>query len=212
MVYHSIVAPDLVPGFDEREQVVFSIGHLCATGIARKAFDNVVRSIPLVLKEFPSARFVMAGSPGDGFEKLVSLRRELGIEAVLDFPGAIDRRARTEYLRRARVLVQPGAYEGFGLAQLEAMGCGAPVVTSRVGAVSEVVADCGLYCDKNDPKDIAKQVCRLLGDTELWGELSSRGRERAIMKFGRERRRKHIADIIQTVSASANPQEAVFRM
>jgi glycosyltransferase involved in cell wall biosynthesis len=212
MAYHSIVAPELVPGFAEREQVVFSIGHLHAVGIARKGFENVVRSIPLVLKEFPAAHFVMAGRPDDGFEKLVSLRRELGIEAFLDFPGAIDRRTRTEYLRRARVLVQPGTYEGFGLAQLEAMSYGVPVITSRVGAVSEVVADCGLYCDKDDPKDIAKQICRLLGDTELWSELSRGGRERAIMKFGRERRRKQIADIIQTVSASASQQEAVSRL
>jgi len=51
MAYHSIVAPDLVPGFAEREQVVFSIA-IHAIGIARKGFENVVRSIPLVLKEF----------------------------------------------------------------------------------------------------------------------------------------------------------------
>jgi len=56
----------------------------------------VVRSIPLVLKNFLLFASSMAGRPDDGFEKLVSLRRELGIEAFLDFPGAIDRRTRTE--------------------------------------------------------------------------------------------------------------------
>jgi len=209
MAYHSVVAPDVVSGFAEREPLVFSIGHLCTVGIARKGFENVVRCIPFVLEEFPTARFVIAGTPGEGFERLVSLRRQLGIEAFLDFPGAIDRRARTEYLQRTRVLIQPATYEGFGLAQLEAMSYGVPVVTSRVGAVSEVVADCALYCDKNDPKDIARQICTLLGDIQLWGELSRRGRERAMMKFARQRRRQQIADIIQAVLPAANPQEAV---
>jgi glycosyltransferase involved in cell wall biosynthesis len=212
MVYHSVLAPDHVAGVQEREQIVFSIGHLCAIGIARKSFENVVRSIPLVLKEFPSARFVMAGRPGDGFEKLVSLRHTLEIEPYLDFPGAIDSATRAEYLRRARVLIQPGTYEGFGLAQLEAMSYGVPVVTSRVGAVSEVVADCGLYCDKDDPENIAEQICRLLGDAELWIELSRRGRERAITNFSRERRRRQIGDIIRAVSSSVDQEEAVSRV
>jgi len=115
MAYHSIVAPDRVPALTEREQLVFSIGHLCSIGIVRKGFDTVVRAIPLVLKEFPEVRFVMAGKPGKGFETLESMRRDLGIDSRLEFPGAIDWRSRSEYLRRARVLAQQQAMRDLGL-------------------------------------------------------------------------------------------------
>jgi len=85
--------------------------------------------VPLVLERNPDARFVIAGSIGSDFF-LEELAEKLGVSSYISFPGRISNEERTQYYSTARVLAQPSEYEGFGLAQLEAMSYGLPVVTS----------------------------------------------------------------------------------
>lgn len=79
----------------------------------------------------------------------------------------------------AAVLCFPSFYEGFGLPPLEAMACGAPVVTSDRGSLPEVVGEAGLLVDPNDPAAIAAALERVLGDPALAADLRTRGIERA---------------------------------
>lgn len=81
--------------------------------------------------------------------------------------------------RTARCLVFPSHYEGFGLPPLEAMACGCPVVASKTSAMPEVCGDAALYCDPDDPGDIATQLLRLWRDPDLRDQLRAKGRERA---------------------------------
>jgi glycosyltransferase involved in cell wall biosynthesis len=208
MVYHSIVPPPTVTPLAEREPLVFTIGHLVSISIGRKRFDNVVRAIPSVINKRPDVRFVIAGRKGEGFEKLEALASELKVESYVNFPGRIDSKIKAEYLQRAMVLVQPSTYEGFGLAQLEAMGYGVPVITSPAGAVPEVVGGSGLYCDKDDPQDIARNILKLLEDRDLWVRLSQEGRKRATTMFSREARRTMMTKIIDLVLSENKEQRA----
>ncbi|MDQ6700318.1 MAG: glycosyltransferase family 4 protein, partial [Acidobacteriota bacterium] len=122
-----------VAAWSGRENLVFSIGHMYQrASIDRKGFDNVVRAIPLVAQTIPDVRFVMAGTVGGEFY-LDRLAESLNVSGRVTFPGQIDNEARSKYLSQARVLAQPAEFEGFGLAQLEAMIHGLPVVTSPAG-------------------------------------------------------------------------------
>lgn len=80
---------------------------------------------------------------------------------------------------RARALVFPTFYEGFGLPVLEAMACGCPVITSAVGGVPEVGGAAALYVDPHDPSDIAAAITKVMHDDELRATLSDRGRTQA---------------------------------
>jgi glycosyltransferase involved in cell wall biosynthesis len=60
--------------------------------------------------------------------------------------------------RGARCLVYPSLYEGFGLPVLEAMACGAPVVTSRGTAMEEVAGDAAVLVDPQDVSAIAEGI------------------------------------------------------
>jgi phosphatidylinositol alpha-1,6-mannosyltransferase len=191
-------APAQIPAPEGRKPLVFSIGHLFAAAIRRKGFDSLVRAVPLVLDKHPDARFVVAGSIGSGFF-LDDLAEELGVSAYVKFPGRISNEERAQYYSTARVLAQPSEYEGFGLAQLEAMSYGLPVVTSPSGAVPEVVGASGLYCDKDNSSDIARCINALLSDECLWNSLSHSGRERAVTNFSYERRRNEVGRIIDQV-------------
>ncbi len=82
-------------------------------------------------------------------------------------------------MRGARALLFPSLFEGFGLPVLEAMTLGTPVLTSNVTSLPEIAGDATLLVDPFDVSDIAAAIRRLDHDTDLLGELSSRGREQA---------------------------------
>jgi glycosyltransferase involved in cell wall biosynthesis len=78
--------------------------------------------------------------------------------------------------RGALCVAYPSLYEGFGLPVLEAMACGAPVVTSAVGATAEVAGDAAVLVDPNDPEAIAAGIEEALARRT---DLSALGLQRA---------------------------------
>jgi glycosyltransferase involved in cell wall biosynthesis len=81
--------------------------------------------------------------------------------------------------RRARVFVFPSLAEGFGLPVVEAMACGAPVVTSNRSSLPEVAGEAAVLVDPEDPDEIATVVTEVLEDQSLRRRLRDRGFERA---------------------------------
>ncbi len=79
----------------------------------------------------------------------------------------------------ATMFVYPSYFEGFGLPPLEAMQCGAPVITGNRTSLPEVVGDAGLMVDPFDVTAIAEAMQKLLDDRELRQTLSLKGIEQA---------------------------------
>jgi len=80
----------------------------------------------------------------------------------------------------ASVYVQPSHYEGFGLSVLEAMSSGTPVVVSRTNALVEVSGGAAMVADPLNPKDIAKNISKILKDIRLKNRLVKRGFARSL--------------------------------
>jgi glycosyltransferase involved in cell wall biosynthesis len=81
--------------------------------------------------------------------------------------------------RNALLFAFPSLYEGFGLPVLEAMSCGAPVVTSMVSSMPEVGGDCAVYCDPHSVESISQALETVLDDDEKRCGMSRMGMERA---------------------------------
>lgn len=77
------------------------------------------------------------------------------------------------------VFAYPSLYEGFGLPVLEAMSCGAPVVTSDLSSLPEVAGDAAVLVDPRDPAALRDALARLLADPGERARLSAAGRARA---------------------------------
>lgn len=140
----------------------------------QKGVDTAVRALPSLRAEHPDTVLVVLG---EGPE-----RAKLTGDGVY-LPGRVGDIA--EWYRRAEVVVHPVRWEGFGLALLEAMLAGKPVVTSNVSSAPEIVADgeTGLLVPPNDPVRLAEAVSSLLADPARAKAFGRAGLERARSEF-----------------------------
>jgi glycosyltransferase involved in cell wall biosynthesis len=118
---------------------------------------------------------------GDEISKYPNLRRLVHrhqLHQHVRFLGFVPDATLAVLYRLASVFVFPSLCEGFGLPPLEAMALGAPVITSNVSSLPEVVGDAALLIDPLDPGAIALAIERVLGDPGLRAELIRRGHER----------------------------------
>jgi glycosyltransferase involved in cell wall biosynthesis len=133
----------------------------------RKDVPTLVAAFARVADRHPDALLVLAGGAGWG---------AAAVEGAIASSGAADRVLRTGYvddevvpplLRRATAVVYPSLYEGFGLPALEALACGAPLVTSSGTAMEEVAGGAAVLVSPGDVAALADAV-----DAELAGRSS----------------------------------------
>jgi N-acetyl-alpha-D-glucosaminyl L-malate synthase BshA len=122
---------------------------------------------------------------GDGPDRAAVAARvtALGLDADVEFLG--ERVDLPAVLRDADLFVLPSETESFGLAALEAMACGVPVVASAVGGLPEVIPDgeVGALCPLGDVEAMAAAAIRILGDPALHRRLSRAARRLAESRY-----------------------------
>jgi glycosyltransferase involved in cell wall biosynthesis len=122
---------------------------------------------------------VIAGKRGWLTETIEQRAASAGIAERVRFTGYVDDADLPALLSGSHAFVFPSLYEGFGMPVLEAMACGAPVLTSTTSSLPEVAGDAALLVDPHDTQAIASALARLADDATLCDELRRRGRERA---------------------------------
>ncbi len=131
-----------------------------------KRVEDAIKTFAMVLKERP-AKLLMIG---DGPERpnAEELCRCLGIFHEVRFLGKQEQM--DEILSISDLFLLPSQYESFGLAALEAMACGVPVISTNAGGLPEINVQgvTGFLSDVGDVEDMAKHALELLeSDTRL---------------------------------------------
>ena len=149
-----------------------------------KRVEDVVEIFARVLGEIPS-RLVLVGDGPDLPRARVRVE-ELGIRDRVVFLGEYT--PVQELLSCSDLFLLPSMSESFGLAALEAMACGSPVVASRVGGLPEVIMDgeTGYLCEAGDIDEMAAASIKILSDDKHRKELSDAGRAFAVKHFSSE--------------------------
>ncbi|MEJ7762595.1 MAG: glycosyltransferase family 1 protein [Thermomicrobiales bacterium] len=148
----------------------------------RKGLTTLLRAFALVASAVPHD-LVLVGAAG-----WMNMSFD---QALAGLPSPVRTRVRLEgfvpaadlpsWYGAADVFAYPSLYEGFGLPVLEAMACGAPVVTSAVSALPETSGDAALLVPPGDAAALADAIRRILGDVPLAVDLSGRGVARAAL-------------------------------
>jgi glycosyltransferase involved in cell wall biosynthesis len=128
-----------------------------------KNLGLVLRALATLGAESERLQLVLVGRKDAGaFEEFRALASALGLEGRVVTPGYVSRDELAALMSGADAFVYPSRYEGFGLAPLEAMACGAPVVASAVASLPEVVGEGGVLVPSAEPGDWAAALREVL--------------------------------------------------
>ena len=148
-----------------------------------KGLDILLRAIAL-LNDGAGANLIIVGGSLEKdaeLERLNALANNLGISDIVTFIGSVDQEHLPNYYSAADVFVLPSWYESFGLAALEAMSCGTPVVVSRVGGLTTFVehGKTGYLVPWRCPEAFARSLEVLLENPPLRKAMGSAARNKA---------------------------------
>jgi glycosyltransferase involved in cell wall biosynthesis len=145
----------------------------------RKNAAGAVEAFAAAGAQLRGLRLLLVGSDGHGAQGLEARIEALGLgHRVRIVSHAPDWQVGV-LLQRARALLFPSRYEGFGLPVLEAFAAGTPVIASTDPSVLEVSGGAALHADAEDAQGLGAHLGRVVEDADLRDALVTRGRRRA---------------------------------
>ncbi len=157
------------------ERAVFYLGSV----EPRKNLITLIEAFTRVCQTDTHARLYVGGGLAWKYEAILTRAHQLGIGNRVTFLDAVAPEELPLWFAACDVFVYPSLYEGFGMPVLEAMACGAPIVSSNVTSLPEVVGDAGILVSPTDVDALADAIARVLTDDGLRAELRSRSLQRA---------------------------------
>lgn len=142
----------------------------------RKNIPNLLQGYAILKsRQKTVSKLVLAGQKGWLSEESFAAIEGLGLQEDVIWLGGVPFNELPALYNRAKILVYPSLYEGFGFPPLEAMACGTPTITSDRGALKEIAGEAALYVNPDEPESIAAGLQKLLSDENLYQTLRERG-------------------------------------
>ncbi|MEM5882633.1 MAG: glycosyltransferase family 4 protein [Candidatus Aenigmatarchaeota archaeon] len=173
-------------GIKEGEKVIFFIGRLTWV----KGIRNLIKAMPIVLKDFPESKLIILGK-GEEYSELLELSKKLGISDKVKIRSEwVSEEERILHYALADLCVFPSLSEPFGIVSLEAMAMEKPVVVGAAGVSGlreQVIPSgkerTGTHVNGESPEDIAwgiRETFKNFEEAKKWGE---NGRKRVLKEF-----------------------------
>jgi glycosyltransferase involved in cell wall biosynthesis len=150
-----------------------------------KGFRYLLEALHALRKRRPGVQLVVIGRPGLKTDTEATIDR-LALRDAVCFTGYLDAREMVRHYAESAVAVVPSLYEGFGFPAGEAMACEVPVVSTRAGALPEVVGEdgrSGCLVPPRDGAELARAVEHLLDRPEQRAAMGRAGRQRVLEQF-----------------------------
>jgi glycosyltransferase involved in cell wall biosynthesis len=164
----------------------------------QKGHRILLEAVARLVPEFPGLQVELAGG-GPMREDLQARAARLGLANRVAFLRTVhDVRP---VLARASMFVLPALWEGLGLAVLEAMAMGRPVIVTDVDGLREIVTHerDGLVVQSGNVTALAEAIARLLRDRELAQRLADTARARVVEDFTIERMARRLEDFYESL-------------
>ncbi len=168
---------------------------------SRGGVEYLIRAIPLVVKEFPEAKFVIAGD-GSLKTELEGLAQSLGVSNSIRFIGFIPNDELPQYLASSDIYVSTSLSDaGLAASTAEAMACGLPVVITDFGDNRKWVEDGvnGFIVPLRDPETLASQIIYLLRNKDDRIKFGQSNRQIIEERNNYEKEMKKVAELYETL-------------
>src|SRR5947208_2754067 len=166
----------------------------------RKNHATLVAAFAGRAEQLKSHALVLVGDRVHPFGSYMKTVRAHGLEAQVVCPGRLPSEDLRLLYSAAELFVFPSIYEGFGMPVLEAMACGAPVITSNTTSLPEVAGDAAILINPLNAGELGEAIVRVLSDEKLREGLRARGLER-VKQFTWERAARHTMEVYREVCA-----------
>ena len=167
-----------------------------------KGIEDVLKSF-FILNKKGKFNFWVIGKPetNNYRERIDKLIRKFNLERKIKFWGYVNQEKKFELLSRAQILVNPSVREGWGLVNIEANAVGTPVVAYNVAGIVDSVKNgvSGIICKRNNARELAENVVRILNDERLYKKLQT-GSLSWSKRFSWDRSRKLSLNLIKRLS------------
>jgi glycosyltransferase involved in cell wall biosynthesis len=141
----------------------------------RKNHRKVLEAASLIRGHLDGRTVLLVGSPTHPFGSYERTAASYGLATHVLCPGRLSREDLRLLYSYADLFVFPSLYEGFGMPVLEAMACGAPVITSNDTALGEVAGDAAVVIDPHDARALADSMIRVLENDSFRVSLREKG-------------------------------------
>lgn len=141
-----------------------------------KNVDVAINAFSKVAKNFPKAKFVIAGH-GESYHDLKKLVSELNLTNEISFTGFFPESDKPKLLSESWISIQPSSWEGWGITVIEANASGTPVIASNVPGLVDSVIDgkTGILVKVHDVEQMSKAMEKLIKSEKLRKQLSREG-------------------------------------
>lgn len=138
-----------------------------------------IKKLITVFQEFSKVhdhyQLVIVGKKGWHYEDVFELVSAQRLSGKVIFTGYVEEEEKPVLLNGCEVFVYPSVYEGFGIPILEAISCGAPVITSNISSMPEVAGDAAILIDPTNEEELLQAMLRLTADPAMKQELKEKG-------------------------------------
>ena len=181
--------------FNIKKEYLLFVGTLSP----HKNIERIIEAFNEIKKQGYNYELVICGKKGWLYEDIFKKVKQLNIEKEVIFTDYVTDEELEVLYKKAKLFVFPSLYEGFGFPPIEAMARKVPVLTSREGALPEIVGDAAIMCDAYDTSDIANKAIEVINDNKLKQKLINRGLKR-VENFSWDKSIKKIKQIYEELN------------
>lgn len=152
----------------------------------RKGLMDIVKSIPLVVKEYDNVSFILTG--GKNVKKVQPQCKKIGIGKYVNFWGWIKEEDKIQLYNSADILLLPSYNEGLPYVIIEALAAGLPIISTTIGGIPEVVKNGvnGFLIQPGNYRALAEKIVILAKNKSLRDAMSKSNLEKAWKDYSLE--------------------------